>query len=83
MSRQLDILFEYSWDYINRQADRVCTLWKATGWTLNVEKWKHMLDLEVQVEVLQEKKEVCALGKVTVCAEPEIWVTKYEPSMEQ
>lgn len=30
-----------------------------------------MLDLEVQVEVLQEKKEVCALGKATVCAEPE------------
>lgn len=33
--------------------------------------------------VLQEKKEVCVLGKVTVYAEPESWVRAYDPFVQQ
>lgn len=32
--KQLEILFEYSWDSIDRQADKISLLWESMCWIL-------------------------------------------------
>ena len=69
----------------DRHTPRIHMLWKATRLTLNDEKWKHMLDLEIDQDkekTFRKRKKFRALGKTTVCAEPKRWVRKCEPFVE-
>lgn len=76
--RQLDILFEYSWDCVARHVDRVSMLWEATEWISNFFKklacsrsWRTNRSFTVKD----------SSGKVIVYAEPERWM-RDDPFME-
>lgn len=51
--RQLDILFEYSWDCVARHVDRACSGKPQNEYVIKKKKNWHALELEGQIEVLQ------------------------------